>query len=444
VSEALRVLVVEDEQALSQLLCETLALAGFETVAAGTVAAAREVLARAEVDVILLDMSLPDGSGLQVLKLVRDEDLPTEAIVLTGDPAVSTAIGAMKLGAYDYLMKPPNTEEIEALTVKAGEKARLRRENAALRVRLERQQPVEGFVTQDPAMKSVLDTVLRAAASDLPLVIQGESGTGKELVARAIHRGSPQATQPFVAVNCAAMPENLVESELFGHEKGAFTGAMDRKPGLFEVAGTGTVFLDEIGEMAFALQAKLLRALESREFFRVGGTRPVRFLARVVSAVNRDLLTEVEAGRFRQDLYYRLAGVVISVPPLRDRPRDVALLAHHFLSTAGSKKLISAETRSALEAYSWPGNVRELRMVMGRAAILSNAETITPADLHLGGPRPASTTAWRTDLTLAEMEQSYIKAVLEHHQGRRAKAARALGIDPKTLYNKLGPEKPRS
>ena len=442
-ADSLRVLVLEDELALSELLCETLNGAGFEATAATTVAAAREALARVEVDVLLLDVSLPDGSGLQILQQVRDEGLPTEAIVLTGDAAVSTAIGAMKLGAYDYLIKPPRTEEIEALTAKAGEKARLRRENAVLRVRLERQQPVVGLITEDPVMKSLLDTLLRTAASDLPILVQGESGTGKELVARAIHRGSSQSAQPFVAVNCAAVPENLIESELFGHEKGAFTGAQERKPGLFEVAGSGTVFLDEVGEMGLGVQAKLLRAIESREFFRVGGTRIVRFHARVVSAVNRDLLGEVEGGRFRQDLYYRLAGVVLSVPPLRERPGDIAVLAHHFLAATGSRKLIAPETRAALEAYAWPGNVRELRMVMERAALLSNGEAIVPVDLRLAGPRPAAATAWRTDLSLDEMERAYIKAVLERFEGHRGKAARALGIDPKTLYNKLGPEKPR-
>jgi DNA-binding NtrC family response regulator len=351
----------------------------------------------------------------------------------------------MKLGAYDYLLKPPRTEEIEALTAKAGEKARLRHENAALRARLERQQPVVGLITEDPVMKSLLDTLLRTAASELPILVQGESGTGKELFARAIHRGSPQSTHPFVAVNCAAVPENLIESELFGHEKGAFTGAQDRKPGLFEVAGSGTVFLDEVGEMGLGVQAKLLRAIESREFFRVGGTRTVRFHARVVSAVNRDLLAEVEKGRFRQDLYYRLAGVVLSVPPLRERPVDIAVLAHHFLTATGSRKLISAETRAALEAYPWPGNVRELRMVMERAALLSNGDTIHPPDLRLAGARPApGNSGIRTDLTLDEMERVYIKAVLERFEGHRGKAARALGIDPKTLYNKLGPERPRS
>ena len=442
-AEPLRVLVVEDEESLSQLLCEVLAQAGFETVPAPTIAAARKELARIEPDVILLDMNLPDGRGLEVLRQVREESLPTEVIVLTGDTSLSTAVGAMKLGAYDYLSKPPRPEELEALALKAGEKARLLRENAALHRRLEREQAVPGLITDDPGLKSQLAVLLRAASSDLPILVQGESGTGKELIARAVHKSSPRSPFPFVAVNCAAVPENLVESELFGHEKGAFTGASDRKPGLFEVAGSGVVFLDEIGEIATSVQAKLLRALETREFFRVGGTRVIRSQARVVAASNRDLLAEAEAGRFRQDLYFRLAGVVLTVPPLRERPRDVRLLAHHFLASVGCRKTISPEALAALDAYSWPGNVRELRMVMERTAILAAGEAILPTDLRLGGPRPRAEGPWRIDMTLAEVEDAHIRAVLEHHKGRRAKAARALGIDPKTLYNKLGPEKAR-
>jgi DNA-binding NtrC family response regulator len=439
-------LVVEDEQSLSDFLCELLAGAGVETLTARTIAAAREHLAQKELDVVLLDMSLPDGSGLDVLRRVRDEDLPTEVIVQTGDGTVGTAIGAMKLGAYDYLLKPHRTEEIEALVLKAGEKARLRRENAALRARLEREQPSLGMLTDDAAMTSLLGVLMKAAASELPILIQGESGTGKELIARAVHSQSPRSASPFVAVNCAAVPENLIESELFGHEKGAFTGAVDRKPGLFEVAGSGVVFLDEIGEVALPFQAKLLRALENREFFRVGGTRAVRWHARLVASSNRDLLAEVDEGSFRQDLYFRLAGVTLTVPPLRERRGDIRLLAHHFLKASGSRKTISPDALSALEGYSWPGNVRELRTVMERAAILSSGDAIQPADLRLIGARPQKTgsaAAWRLDLTLVELERQHIKAVLEHYQGHRGKAARALGIDPKTLYNKLGPEKPR-
>ena len=443
-SEPIRALVVEDDPALSQVLCETLSRAGLETTAATTIAAAREHLARAEFDVVLLDMILPDGSGLEILRLVREEALPTEVIVQTGDATLKTAIGAMKLGAYDYLTKPPQLEELEALALKAGEKARLRRENAGLRLRLERLEPTLGFISEDPAMKSLMDTLLRAAASDLPILIQGESGTGKELVARAVHKNSPRAAFPFVPVNCAAVPENLIESELFGHEKGAFTGASDRKPGLFEVAGGGVIFLDEIGEIGISVQAKLLRALESREFFRVGGTRAVRWQARVVAASNRDLLSEVNEGRFRQDLYFRLAGVVLSVPPLRKRRGDVTLLAHHFLVATGTRKTLSRQALVALETYPWPGNVRELRMVIERAVTLSTDEVIEVGDLRLSGPRIQNSGAWPVHLTLEEVEQKHISAVLEHCQGHRGRAAAMLGVDRKTLYNKLGPEKPQS
>jgi len=441
----IRILVVEDDQALSEILCDSLAEAGHQPVAAHTLSAAKAELSRSEQDVILLDLVLPDGSGIEVLRLVREEALPAEAIVLTGYAAVDTAIEAMKLGAYDYLTKPPRTDEIEMLVQRAAEKSRLRRENAALRVRLERQEPMGGLVSDDPGMRDVFALLLRSAASELPVLLQGESGTGKELFARAVHRNSPRSAFPFVAVNCAAVPENLIESELFGHEKGAFTGASDRKPGLFEVAGRGVLFLDEIGEVALATQPKLLRALENGEFFRVGGTRAIASHVRLVAASNQDLLGEVEAGRFRQDLYYRLNGITLTLPPLRDRKNDVKLLAHHFLEKAGSSKLIGNEAVEALSGYSWPGNVRELRMVMERAALLATSDVITAADLRLTPARPPSSggTSWPTDLSLAQMEREFIKAVLERHSGHRGKAARALGIDPKTLYNKLGPDRSR-
>jgi len=441
----IRILVVEDDQALSEILCDALAEAGHQPVAAHTLAAARKELSRSEQDVILVDLVLPDGSGIEVLRQVREEGLPAEAIVLTGYAAVETAIEAMKLGAYDYLTKPPRTDEIELLVQRAAEKSRLRRENAALRVRLERQEPLGGLVTEDPGMRDLFGLLVRSAASDLPVLLQGESGTGKELFARAVHRHSPRSVFPFVAVNCAAVPENLIESELFGHEKGAFTGAGDRKPGLFEVAGRGVLFLDEIGEVATATQPKLLRALENGEFYRVGGTRVLTSHVRVVVASNRDLLGEVEAGRFRQDLYYRLNGITLTLPPLRDRKADVPLLARHFLEKANSTKLLSNEAQDALAAYGWPGNVRELRMVMERAALLATSDVITAADLRLTSPRPPAATgaSWPTDLSLAQMEKEYIRAVLERLGGHRGKAARALGIDPKTLYNKLGPDRPR-
>ena len=438
-----RVLVVEDDKGLSEIFCEELSALGHSVVPATTVAAGFERLADTELDVVLLDLMLPDGSGIEVLRRLAQEELPTEAIVLTGYAEVSTAIEAMKLGAYDYVTKPMHMEEVALLVAKAAEKARLRRENLALRTRLERLEPVHGLVTQDPGLKEVLATLDRIAASDLPVLVLGESGTGKELVARAVHARSPRASQAFVAFSFAAVAETLLESELFGYEKGAFTGAVMRKPGLLETADRGVLFLDEVGEATPAAQAKLLRAIETKEFFRVGATRTVRSDVRLVAATNKDLLAEVEAGRFREDLYYRVNGVTLRLPPLRDRAGDIPLLAAHFLKQAGSKKRLSPRAVGTLEAHPWPGNVRELRMVIHRAAILSLKDVIEPEDLPIDPPRGARP-GLRAGLTLEEMEREYIEAVLKQHRGHRAKAAKALGIDVKTLYNKLGPQRPRN
>ncbi len=441
---SVRVLVVEDDQALSEILCDELRSRGHQAVAAETVGRAREQLKDSEFEVALLDLMLPDGSGIDVLRQIGDEELSTEAIILTGYATVSTAIEAMKLGAYDYITKPARMDEIEVLVLKAAEKARLRRENRALRVRVERHEVVEGLITEDPAVKEILASLERIAQADLPVLIQGESGTGKELVARAVHRLSPRSANAFVAINCAAVPENLLESELFGHEKGSFTGAMVRKPGLFEVADRGVVFLDEVGEIPPTVQVKLLRAIESKEFFRVGSTRPVRADVRIVSATNKNLKSEMQAGGFREDLYYRLNGVTLKLPPLRDRKGDVPLLAKHFADRFAPNKRLSARALDTLQEYSWPGNVRELQMVIQRAAILSSKDTLEPADLPLDlQDQNWKSGAVRAGLTLADMEREYIETVLREHEGHRGKTAKALGIDPKTLYNKLGPERPR-
>ncbi|HEV7499760.1 MAG TPA: sigma-54 dependent transcriptional regulator, partial [Vicinamibacteria bacterium] len=330
-TSGIRMLVVEDDKALSEIVCEELRERGHMAVAAESVAEGLELLKQSEFEVALLDLMLPDGSGIDILKKIAEEGLATEAIVLTGYATVDTAIQAMKLGAYDYVTKPARMEELEVLVVKAAEKSRLRRENSHLRRRLEGQSPADGIVTDDEAMRELMATLDRVAPSDLPVLIQGESGTGKELVARAIHRLSARNLQPFVAINCGAVPENLLESELFGHEKGAYTGALSRKPGLFEVADKGVLFLDEVGEIVPSVQVKLLRAIETKEFFRVGGTRPVRTDVRVVSATNKNVKTEMQEGRFREDLYYRLNGVTIKLPPLRERKADIPLLARHFL-----------------------------------------------------------------------------------------------------------------
>jgi DNA-binding NtrC family response regulator len=440
----IRMLVVEDDKALSEIICEELRARGHMAVAAETVAEGLDQLKQSEFEVALVDLMLPDGSGIDILKRIAEEGLATEAVVLTGYATVDTAIQAMKLGAYDYVTKPARMEELEVLVAKAAEKSRLRRENAHLRRRLEGHSPADGIVTDDPIMRELMATVERVAPADLPVLIQGESGTGKELIARALHRLSARNVQPFVAINCGAVPENLLESELFGHEKGAFTGALSRKPGLFEVADKGVLFLDEVGEITPSVQVKMLRAIETREFFRVGGTRPVRTDVRLVSATNKNVKTEMQEGRFREDLYYRLNGVTLKLPPLRERKADIALLARYFLDRHAAKKKLTLRAIEVLQGYAWPGNVRELQMVIQRAAILTPSDTLDAADLPLDvRDQNWKAAAVKTGLSLAEMEKEYIETVLRQHEGHRGKTARALGIDPKTLYNKLGPERPR-
>jgi two-component system, NtrC family, response regulator AtoC len=439
-----RILVVEDDPALSSAMCEELTERGLDVRAARTVADAFTQLATRDIEVCFLDLRLPDGDGMQVLRHVADEQLPTEVIVLTGFAEVETAVAALRLGAYDYLTKPARLDEIELLAQRATEKARLRRENVVLKRRIQQLQPIEGIVTEDPGMQKLLGELDRVAGSELPVLVTGETGSGKELIARAVHRRSPRAAQPFVAVNCAALSESLLESELFGHEKGSFTGALNRKQGLLEIADRGVLFLDEIGEASPSIQAKLLRALETREFYRVGGTRPVRSDVRIVSATNRDLRAEASAGRFREDLYFRLGGVTLRLPPLRERPGDVVLLAQHVLDGLVPRKSLSRGAAAALQAYPWPGNVRELQMVIRRAALLAEGDSIQPEQL----PSELRESSWvdarvEQDLTLEEVEVAYIKKVLERHGGHRGKAAKTLGIDPKTLYNKLGSTRPK-
>jgi len=435
--ERVSVLLLEDDASFGAVVEDELGRRGILVARESTVKGALDRIEDGGFDVALLDLELPDGSGLDVLREITEAGLATEALVLTGHAQVETALQAMRLGAYDYLSKPPRLEELHVQVVKAAEKARLRAENVAMRRQLRRHEPLQGFVTQDAAMKQGLATVERAAGSVLPVLIQGETGTGKELIARALHEQSPRRPFPFVPINCAALPEALIESELFGHERGAFTGAVERKTGLFEVATRGTVFLDEIGELGQLLQARLLRVIETQEFFRVGGTKPVHVDVRVVSATNRDLRAEVEAARFREDLYYRLNGVTIRLPPLRERRGDVPLLARHFLDRAGAGRMLDAGALEVLTRYDWPGNVRELEMVVLRAALLSSETVIRSEDLPLEVRPRVTPRVLRTDLTLEQMEREYVHAVFEKNRGHRGRTAEALGIDPKTLYNKL-------
>jgi DNA-binding NtrC family response regulator len=439
VSRKIRVLVADDERNLRELVVRELARKGHEVEGVGDGAAALERLQQQPYDVVVLDMKMPKKEGIEVLRELQAFPEQPQVIVMTGFQEVGTAVEAMKLGAYDYLTKPTKIEELDVVIRKAAEKGQLLRDNEALRAHAPGGAPAGGILTRSPAMQEVLRIVDRVAPTDSAVLILGESGTGKELVARAIHERSPRVERPFVPIHCGAVPREVFESELFGHERGAFTGAVGAKPGLVELADGGTLFLDEIGEMEPDSQVKLLRALETGTFFRVGGTRPRRVDVRLVAATNRDLAEAMRTGEFRQDLYFRINTIALTLPPLRDRREDIALLAAHFVganATYGAKRL-SPRALAALEAYDWPGNVRELLHAIERAAILSQGDEIQPEDLPpevRGAPAaPAATPGG----SLEQVERQHIVATLRQVGGHRGKAAALLAIDPKTLYRKI-------
>ena len=437
-SRAIRVLVADDEHNLRTVIVRELGRKGHEVdgVADGVAALAR--LRETPYDVILLDMRMPGKEGIDVLRELQAFPEQPQVIVMTGVQDVSTAVEAMKLGAYDYRTKPTKIEELDVLIRKAAEKGQLLRDNVALRAHSPGAAPFGDIVTHSGRMQDVLRIIERVAPTDSSVLVLGESGTGKELVARRIHERSARATRPFVPIHCGALPREVLESELFGHEKGAFTGAVNAKPGLIELADGGTLLLDEIGEMESDSQVKLLRVLETGAFFRVGATRPRRVDVRIVAATNRDLADAMRGGGFRQDLYFRINTITIQLPSLRERPEDVALLARHFLegNTYGTRRL-SAAALACLERYSWPGNVRELQHAIERAVILAKGDEILPEDLPYEvacGPSKASA---RPADSLDSMERQHIVRTLHQVAGHRGKAAALLEIDPKTLYRKI-------
>jgi DNA-binding NtrC family response regulator len=403
-----------------------------------------EALRAEAFDVALLDIVMPEMDGLEVLRNVRADPSPPEVIIITGNGTIETAISAIRLGAYDYLAKPYRMAEIDVLVRRAWEKKQLTKENALLSERLARKDAVPEIVTQYAPMRAVLSLVERVAKSDSPVLIAGESGTGKELVARALHRLSGRSG-PLVDVNCAALPEPHLESELFGHEQGAYPGAESQKLGLFELAAGGTLFMDGISELEPRMQGKLLRALETGSFFRVGGTQKVEVNVRIITATNRDLNKVVSDGTFRGDLLYRINTISITLPPLRDRVVDVPVLAEHFLKQFGgaSGPKLSDEAVEALQQYSWPGNVRELRNVIERAVLLATGGTIHARDLPLGAPVPARANGDGAagedapQLSLADLERRHIEAVLSRVHWHQGRAASVLGISTKTLYRKI-------
>ncbi len=439
---SIRVLVVDDERPTRLLMEKELPRAGCVIGTAESGEEALEKVQAQEFDVILLDLKMPGIGGMEALRRIRDSGSSAEVVVLTGHPDVATAIEAMKLGAYDYLTKPFKLAEVEVVLRRAAERQRLARENTALRRMVAQQSAPPLVLGRSPGMLAVLRTVERIAGSEANVLIEGESGTGKGLVAQAIHQQSPRARGPFLAINCSGFQDQLLESELFGHERGAFTGATGLKQGLFEVAGQGTLFLDEVAEMSPAMQAKLLQVLDSREFRRVGGTRVHRADVRIIAATNKDLAQEVQAARFREDLYYRLNVVSLAIPPLRQRKQDIPLLIEHFLKQFGTgytRKTLSPEALQLLTEYAWPGNVRELGNLVERLVILTPGDLIGPEDLP-----PAFRTSQgapplppRGPVSLAEMERAHVARILAETGGRKLQAARLLGIDIKTLNKKI-------
>jgi DNA-binding NtrC family response regulator len=451
-TEPIRVLVVDDDPELRDFLREHLEEHGCAISTAPDGQAGWQILRSQGFDVALVDLVMPRLDGLDLLRRLKEEEEGgPEVIILTGHAELDTAVEALKLGACDYLRKPCHPPELAVVIRKAWERRRLSQENRALKRMVAQRLEGPVLIAESPAMRGIMRDVKKVAATDSPVLIQGESGTGKELIARAIVQQSARAGRVFLTVNCGAFQDELLESELFGHERGAFTGAVAQKPGLFEVAHGGTLFLDEVGEMSPAMQAKLLRVLEEGEIRRVGGTRVLRVDVRVLAATNRDLERETIAGRFRKDLFYRLHVLSLALPPLRERREDIPILIAHFMERLARRrppKQVSGEALGLLVDHAWPGNVRELENLMERLVVFSEGEVIEVADLPVAIRAPgAARAAGEAEspsprdeaeaLSLKEVERRHIAAVLARSRGNRAKAARLLGIDVKTLYNKL-------
>jgi DNA-binding NtrC family response regulator len=446
-----RILVCEDDRVARELLEEILRREGHlvEAVASGDQAIARA--AKSDYDLVISDVRMGEGpGGMEVLLAYQKEAPQTPIILITAFGDVTGAMAAIQKGAYDYVSKPFNVEELNTTVKSALERTRLLEETRAQRAKTGGGEPrIESIVGKSPQMLDVYKMVARVAPTLSTVLVVGESGTGKELVARAIHTHSPRASGPFVAVNCTALTESLLESELFGHAKGAFTGAVAMKRGLFEEAQGGTLFLDEIGDVAGKMQAQLLRVLQEGEIRRVGGSEPVKVDVRVVAATNRDLEEEVRAGRFREDLYFRINVVTIRLPPLRDRPTDIELLVNHFLAKYAARERradagIAPDAMQVLKRYAWPGNVRELENVIERALALAKDAVILPSDLpvEVTGVQqqpslPAGGGLVDDRPTLAELERRYIELILKETGGNKKRAAEILGIDRRTLYRTL-------
>jgi len=450
-----RILVVDDEPDMVENCTRILRRAGYRVLSTTDSERALALVESEHPDVLLTDLKMPGLDGMELMRRAHDIDPTLPVIMITAFGSIESAVAAIKAGAFDYLPKNFSVEDLTVDVERALRQRALGIENRNLRAQLAAALGLENVIGRSAAMGQVFELVKKAARSEANILVLGESGTGKELIARAIHANSPRAAHAFIPVDCAALPENLLESELFGHEKGSFTGAVRSKSGLMELADGGTLFLDEIGELPTGLQSKLLRTLQERQIRRVGGTELVDVDVRVVSATNRDIRDAIVKGTFREELYYRINVIEIRLPPLRERVGDIPLLVHAFLRRYGQGRIqaCSADAMAVLEAYRWPGNVRELQNVMERACALADSDTIMPGDLpeHVqegGTPRrgdaglPRDAALEATSLPLKEakeqwmgvLEASYLRQLLERHDGNISAAAKTAGIDRKTFH----------
>src|SRR5213082_458384 len=446
------ILLVEDKESLRRVLRLTLEHAGYSVTEAVDASEAIREVARVPYKIVLTDLRMPNGSGIDVLRAAKNADSDVPVIVMTAYGSIDEAVQAMKDGAHDFLQKPVDSNHLLLLVERALEQSRLRTENLLLREEWSKRYGFPRIIGESEAIKRTVAETQRVATTEATVLLLGESGTGKELFARAIHHLSNRRDQPFVAINCAAIPETLIENELFGHERGAFTGAGDRRLGKFELAAGGTVFLDEIGELPLAVQGKLLRAIEEKSVDRIGGKAPVPVDVRIVAATNKDLRGAVDKGEFRGDLFFRLAVFPIEIPPLRERGEDVVLLAQHFVNQLGKELrgregVLSELSLQALRSHRWPGNVRELENSIERACILADETELRPRDLGLINEEVRDPKAFGFDIsgTLSEaadravkmIEQQKIADTLASHDGNKTRAAEALGVSYKTLLTKI-------
>ncbi len=439
-----RILVVDDEEKLRRVIELQLIAAGFDVDKAGSAEEGLKLAERA--DLVLTDLKLPGMDGLELLAAILRQNMQSPVIVMTAFGTIEVAVEAMKAGAVDFLMKPFSLDHLMAVVEKALEVRALRDENRQLREELGKRYQFDNIIGRSPVMQEVFATIERVAPTRATVLLAGESGVGKDLIARAIHFHSPRRDRPFVKINCTALPENLMESELFGYEKGAFTGANTTKPGKFEQADTGTVFLDEIGDVPAVIQVKLLRILQEREFERLGSNKTRHIDVRVIAATNQDLRAALEQGTFREDLYYRLNVVPINIAPLRDRMQDIPFLAEHFLqkyaAEAGNRlQSITPAAMSRLADYHWPGNVRELENVIERSVVMCTGDRLDVADIKLdNAPRPRSSAndfSLPPGMTLDQYEQEIIREALKRADGNKSQAARALGLTRNALRYRL-------